>query len=309
LQPDKVPVITERDLFRPGEKVYIQMSTQDADFMGVIHKHTFIELVYVVSGSAWHVVDNRRSPASKGDLFIINYDTPHAFFRDEKTQEPFLVYDLLFTPDFFDISLINNVGFESINSSFLFYSLFPTQQIGPDMHISGSSYNVFGELFNKIYLEFTGCEEGYINIIRAYVIELIIKMFRKMNAAPRSESVSRQTQIVDKTLAYLRENYQKHLSLDELAAQVFLSKDYFARLFRETTGMPISTLLQKIRIEEACKLLTGTNQKVDDIAAHCGFHDIKYFYNAFKKLTGMTPRQYRIANQNAAPAQTGTTQE
>ena len=131
------------------------------------------------------------------------------------------------------------------------------------MHISGSSYSAFGELFHKIYLEFTNREEGYINIIRAYVIELIIKMFRKMNSAPKSETVTHQTQVVNRTLAYLRENYQKQLSLDELAAQVFLSKDYFARLFRETTGMPISALLQNIRIEEACKLLTGTNKKVE----------------------------------------------
>ena len=293
-----VPVITAKDIFRPGENVFIQMSSQNTDLTGVIHKHTFIELVYIVSGTATHIVGDRKVPACKGDLFIINYDTPHAFFPEEKGREPFVAYDLLFTPDFFDTSLIDNLRFESIHSSFLFYSLFPAQQLGPDVHISGSSYSAFGELFNKIYLEFTNREEGYINIIRAYVIELIIKMFRKMSKEPNSETVSRQSRIVDTTLSYLRENYQKQLSLDELAAQVFLSKDYFARLFRETTGMPISALLQKIRIEEACKMLTGTNRKVDDIASDCGFHDIKYFYNAFKKITGMTPRQYRIANTN-----------
>lgn len=292
----EVPVITASDFFRPGESVYIQMSSHNANLMGVIHKHTFIELVYILSGTAVHVVGERKLPASKGDLFIINYDTPHTFFPNEESGEPFAAYDLLFTPEFFDTALINNLRFESISSSFLFYSLFPAQQLEPDVHISGSSYSAFGELFHKIYLEFTNREEGYINIIRAYVIELIIKMFRKMNSAPKSETVTHQTQIVNRTLAYLRENYQKQLSLDELAAQVFLSKDYFARLFRETTGMPISALLQKIRIEEACKLLTGTNKKVEAIAGDCGFRDIKYFYNSFKKVTGMTPRQYRITN-------------
>lgn len=117
-----------------------------------------------------------------------------------------------------------------------------------------------------------------------------------MGTAPNSDPSSRQSQIVESTLKYLKENYHKHLSLDDLAAQAFLSKDYFARLFRETTGMPISALLQKIRIEEACKLLTNTSMKVDDIALQCGFSDIKYFYNAFKKHTGLTPRQYRITN-------------
>lgn len=298
---EDVPVITEQDVFRPGENVFIQASGREnpgkcKEFLGVVHKHTFIELVYVVSGHATHLVGDRTFPATKGDLFIINYDTPHAFFYDENDAEPFVGYDLLFTPGFLDTSLLDSVRFESINSSFLFYSLFPGKQVGPDVHISGSSYNSFGDLFNKIYQEFTYQENGYLDLIRAYVVELIIKIFRKMSAVSRPEVFNRQAQIVDITLDYLRQNYHKQLSLDDLAAQVFLSKDYFARLFRETTGMPVSALLQQIRIDEACKHLVNTDAKIEDIADICGFHDIQYFYRIFKKVTGMTPRQYRFAN-------------
>ena len=294
-----VPVIREQDVFRPGENVFIQTSGKHKEFLGVIHKHTFIELVYVISGNATHLVGDRTFPATKGDLFIINYNTSHAFFESDDASEPFVVYDLLFTPKFLDASLLDNVRFESINSSFLFYSLFPAMQAGPDIHISGSSYNSFGDLFNKIYQEFTYRENGYLDMIRAYVVELIIKIFRKMGAVSHPEIFNRQAQIVDTTLDYLRQNYQKQLSLDDLAAQVFLSKDYFARLFRETTGMPISALLQQIRIDEACKLLAGTDTKIDDIAGECGFNDIQYFYRIFKKVTGMTPRQYRLNNANS----------
>jgi len=98
-----VPIITAKDIFRPGENVFIQMSNQNSDFSGVIHKHTFIELVYIISGSAIHAVGDRELSASKGDLFIINYDTPHAFFTSNDNPEPFVAYDLLFTPDFFDM--------------------------------------------------------------------------------------------------------------------------------------------------------------------------------------------------------------
>ncbi|MBQ3529954.1 MAG: helix-turn-helix domain-containing protein [Oscillospiraceae bacterium] len=290
--PDEIPVITETQIFRPGENVYVQFPPQYSDFIGVIHKHTFIEIVYIVSGSATHIVNNREVAASKGDLFIINYDTPHAFFPNED-DEPFLAYDLMFTPAFLDASLLNSVRLESIHSSFLFYSLFPSQQMGPDAHISGSSYNEFGELFGKIHLEFINRENGYVDILRAYVVELIIKIFRKMNTDVPSDQASRQSQIVEQALTYLKSNYQKHLSLDDFAAQVFLSKDYFSRLFRETTGVPISTYLKKVRIEEACKLLVNTDYTVDHIAELCGFSDTKNFYLNFKKHTGLTPKQYK----------------
>ena len=293
---EKVPVITEKDIFRPGENVFIHISTQHPDFIGVIHKHTFIEIVYVVSGSATHIVGNRSVPATKGDLFIINYDTPHGFFKNKDDSEPMVAYDLSFTPGFLDSSLLDNMRFESISSSFLFYSLFPEEQMGPDVHISGSSYGTFGELFNKIYLEYVGQETGYINIIRAYLVELIVRIFRKMDSAANTDNALRQTQIVNTALDYMHKNYHKHLSLDELATQVFLSKDYLGRLFRETTGMTVNALLQKIRIEEACKMLVTTDHKIESIAAACGFSDLKYFYTTFKKYTGLTPRQYKVAN-------------
>lgn len=291
---NNIPLLTERDIFRPGEGIYVQLSSQYPDLIGVIHKHTFIELVYILSGSAVHVVGDRQVPASKGDLFIINYDTPHAFFQIG--SEPLVAYDLMFTPGFLDASLLDSVRFESIQSSFLFYSLFPSQQLGPDVHISSSSYSAFGELFNKMYLEFNNRENGYIGLLRAYLVELIIKIFRKMDSEQATDASGRQKQIVESTLAYLRANYQNHLSLSDLAAQVFLSKDYFARLFRETTGIPVSTLLQKIRIDEACRLLTTTDTKTDRIAELCGFSDAKHFFSTFKKITGTTPRQYKLNN-------------
>ena len=296
--PEEIPVLTEADVFRPGENVCVQFPVQHSEFIGVIHKHTFIEIVYILSGSATHVVGDRQVFASKGDLFIINYDTPHAFFPND--DEPFVAYDLLFTPGFLDASLLNSLHLESIQSSFLFYSLFPSQQFGPDVHISGSSYGVFGELFNKMHLEFINRENGYTDLLRAYVVELIIKIFRKMESGMSSEQATRQSQIVESTLDYLKKNYQKHLSLDDLAAQAFLSKDYFARLFRETTGMPISAFLQKTRVEEACKLLINTDYTVGHIAELCGFGDTKNFYSTFKKYMGMTPKQYKLTNaQNA----------
>lgn len=292
---DNVPTIRQEDLFRPGEDVFIQLSPHTTDFDGMMHKHTFIELAYIVSGSGTHTVGDRSSKFSKGDLFIINYDTPHSFRRDENGEE-LVMYDLLFTPRFFDVSLINAFDFESINSSFLFYSLFPSERIGPDIHISGSKYNIFSDIFKKIHTEFEAQKIGYINIIRAYVVELIIQIFRRMSSAQKNDTTSRQTQIVNSTLEYLRKNYYKDLSLGELAAQAFLSKDYFSRIFREITGMPINSLLQKIRIDEACKLLLSSNRTISDIAEQCGFHDLKYFYNVFKKTIGATPKQYRIDN-------------
>ena len=119
-----------------------------------------------------------------------------------------------------------------------------------------------------------------------------------MGTAPNSDPSFRQSQIVESTLKYLKENYHKHLSLDDLAAQAFLSKDYLNRIFRESTGMPVNAFLQKLRVEEACRLLTTTEIAVTEVAAACGFGDSKAFYSTFKRITGTTPGEFRARSKN-----------
>lgn len=57
--------------------------------------------------------------------------------------------------------------------------------------------------------------------------------------------------------------------------------------------MGFSEYLQKLRIDEVCKQLQDSNMPVAEIANRCGFHDMKYFYLAFKRATGKTPGAYR----------------
>lgn len=73
----------------------------------------------------------------------------------------------------------------------------------------------------------------------------------------------------------------------------FISKNYFSTLFKETTGINFSDFVQKLRIDEACKLLKTTDMKVIDIAHEVGFNDIKFFYEVFKRVTSQTPGSYR----------------
>lgn len=287
-------VLTREDFFRPNEEIYIHMSNERPDYVGVLHKHEFIEMVYILSGSAVHQIGDQKSRVKRGDLFIINMDTVHAFFADSDTQEPFVAYDLMFTPQFFDQSIIGNHALEALNSSFMFYSLFGGKQdFHPYFSVSGSSYTMFGELFNKIYLEHRGQEKGYLEIIRAYLLQLIITIFRMEDSSSKHTGSSRNRQAVDYILNYIQENYARPISIQELADRVYLSRDYLGRFFREVTGYTIGAMIQKVRIEHVCHLLSSTDRTISDIASACGFEDMKFFYTVFKKHMGILPGDYR----------------
>lgn len=91
----------------------------------------------------------------------------------------------------------------------------------------------------------------------------------------------------------IEKNYAKPVSLDELAAECFLSKFYFVRLFRLHTGFSPGAYLRSFRITQAQNLLKSTDNGIEEIAEQVGYTDVSAFIRAFRQVTGLTPNQFR----------------
>jgi len=292
-------VLTKEHFFRPDENIHIQMSNEFPDYIGVWHKHEYIEVVYVISGRAVHEIDGNIYNVKQGDLFIVNMNTPHVFHIEESEKEPFVAYDLMFTPEFFDSSMSGYHSLEVLNNSFMFHSLFVNRkEMPPFFRVSGSEYTAFGELFNKIYLEHKRGDIGYREIIRAYLIELIITIFRLDEMKIKNKGKLRDSQIVNFIICYISENFSTKISVSNLAQTVYLNADYLGRIFKSHTGCTISTMIQKVRVEHACNMLQSTEKSIAEISVSCGFEDKKFFYTVFKKHMGVLPGEYRKSIQN-----------
>jgi AraC-like DNA-binding protein/transcriptional regulator with XRE-family HTH domain len=92
---------------------------------------------------------------------------------------------------------------------------------------------------------------------------------------------------------YIRENYTRKISLQEIANVSGLSAPYFSTIFREEMGENLSAYLNRLRVEKAGRLLTETNMSLSDISGSCGFEDQSWFSKIFKNYTGMSPGRYR----------------
>lgn len=293
-----VPVMTTQQFFKPGEHFHMQVSTDFPDFVGVAHRHEYIEVVYVLSGAATHIVEDKSSPARQGDLFLINVGTTHKFCPSRRTAEPFVVYDLMFTPEFFDLSLAGSRAIEALSGSFMFRSLLGTRR-GKDASfgISGDLYTTFSELFHKMYYEYRNQHPGYMEIIRAYLLQVLITAIRLSDAAEKKRGAPGKKQAVQTVITSIEQHCGEELTVQALADEVHLNPDYLGRIFREATGETITARIQKVRIRRVCELLAATQRTVADIALACGFGDVKFFYTVFKKHTGMLPGDYRRTHQ------------
>ncbi len=107
---------------------------------------------------------------------------------------------------------------------------------------------------------------------------------------------------IRKVLAYIEENIDKDIRLDELAALSGLSRFHFARSFRESLGETPYQFILKMRIQRAKKLLVRPEWNVRQIASATGFADVSQFSRMFRKSTGATPTIWR---RQACPLETG----
>lgn len=94
-------------------------------------------------------------------------------------------------------------------------------------------------------------------------------------------------------LRYIRKQIHTEVTLNDLSARCFLSKDHFIRLFKQEMQITPTLFIVRKKIERAQLLLLTTNLSVKDIAYNLSFNNVSYFNRLFKRYTGTTPMQYR----------------
>ncbi|GAA3408509.1 helix-turn-helix domain-containing protein [Paenibacillus hodogayensis] len=292
------PRYSGSNYFRAGELFSIVRYHEPMKEHRIYHSHDFVEICYVAGGNGYHILDGKEHRVARGDLFVINYEVSHAFYR-ESADNSLVLYNILFKPGFIDESLIDFNDFDSLSLSYLFNGLLE-KPIHPKLSLPYEEVQQFEALIDNIYAEYTGRKSGYISIIRAYVIEFIIHMMRCMDRSPDNREMGRRLDAIHAAMNELKQNYARPFHLGSLASKSFFSKNYFCKLFKETAGMTVTDYVQKLRIEEACRRMEDPYAKMTDISASVGFADYKSFYSAFTKRVGMPPSEYRKRLEQSA---------
>jgi len=96
-----------------------------------------------------------------------------------------------------------------------------------------------------------------------------------------------------KVTAFVKNNYMKKISLDDIAEHVFMSKTYVSKIFKEEMGISLSSYINETRIEKSMQLLADDSVSIADVANLVGFDGQSYFTKIFKSITGVSPGTYR----------------
>lgn len=138
---------------------------------------------------------------------------------------------------------------------------------------------------------------------KSVLVRLKKKLDSKAPAQPAASPVENPIPKTDSSclnsiVAYIHENFTQQFGLGELSNQFFVSPTYICDLFNKYMGTTFIKYLNSVRLEEAERLLTKTNNPVSQVALETGFRDYSYFSKLFKKQYGLTPSEYR-ANERS----------
>ena len=297
----EIPVYRMKDNPNGEEPFFIRRYVLEKGQGTPYHSHEYLQINYIRKGLGRHFIHQGGFDISKGDIFVIPPEVPHAISANGDSGVE--IFEFEFLPRFINESFGD---FTRVNSFLDFAYIEPflvvENKVKPRLNLTGEVQNEVEQLLWEGLREFEGRKQGFELLLKSLLLKLLVIVGRAFTADLNDKDSSfvyrRYHEEIFNALEYIKEHYNENLSVPEVAQLFALSPSYFRYLFKSITMQNFVEYLNNIRIVKACELLCTTNKRVLDISSDTGFNNIKHFNEVFRSTTGLTPLQYRKHNQN-----------
>lgn len=254
--------------------LYVAISKYGTDWKSLPHSHNFTEFFYITNGSGQFSVENEILDVRANDLIILNPTIVHTEISNPSKPMEYIVLG------------IEGIKFQAEDQG---YILLNSSAHKSDLHL----------YFNSLAHEMKR-ELPYRNFLCQNLLNIIFTMILRNDAFKISivsgPKLTRECNIAKK---YIEDNYQENISIETLSSLVHLNKYYFVHNFKKQFGTSPINYLIKRRIEESKHLLVSTNHSLSTISQIVGFSSPSYFSQAFKRITNITPQEYKKMNKDS----------
>ncbi|MFD1953896.1 AraC family transcriptional regulator [Paenibacillus thailandensis] len=250
------------------------------------HTHDFYEIYYLLEGERVYFMNGNVYTVSKGEMMFINPDDLHSTASSAEVPE-FERILLNFSHRFVEEGDKQIAALLPLDDSRL-------------IRLPLKEQPVMERILKRMIEEAKSESPHYVSYIRSLLIELLVLVYRA-GLTGEADSPSKYAHPMHHKISeialYMNRNFNKPITLEQVSKQFYISPSYLSRIFKKLTGFHFREYLQVVRIREAQKRLAGTRDSVQFISEQVGFEHIAHFNKTFKKLTSVTPLQYRKQNR------------
>lgn len=253
------------------------------------HSHNYIEMAYVYNGTVSQKINEEEIILNQNDLIILDTNTIHTI---NYTSEQDILLNYSLSKNLFNTNFFGLFSEKNIIMKFLIQTLYEDQK--------NRSYLLFRDcseeiafLLNKLTVELINdeLEKELVttDLLRLIFVELIRSQHNNIVVdSKKIDAIIFQIQLIN----FIEENLQK-ITLEMTANMFGYNYSYFSQIVKESFGKNWTDLVQEIRINQACELLTNTTLTIREIANTVGIENSSFFYRVFRHYKGSSPKEYR----------------
>lgn len=243
------------------------------------HAHDFLELYYFLDGSVTYYIEDQVYDLCPGDLLIIPAGKMHrpVIANEHAAYERMVLW---ITPQYL----------QSIDSPAgdLQKDLQKVGEHGYCVPFRGDETVFVTALLKKLlYMQKNDTDPKFCAGAVELYLWTIFRSYGVIDTTHRNE-----TQVIPQVIRYITEHFSEPLTLEDIAAEFFVSKSYLNRHFKAYTNSTVYAYIMALRLTHARRMLREGIPAVE-AGRECGFSDYSTFYKAFKTQTGLSPQQFK----------------
>lgn len=277
----------------PAKSTITIIERCDPYFNTPFHFHPECELVYVTESFGKRIVGDSVEHFEKGDLVFVGANLPHVWYNDDRYYQgdPTLVARSVV------VYFLQNVFGEQ------FFSLEETKLLTEFFHRARRGIRFSGSTNKAVAKEM-------IRLPRREGMDRIVSLLKILQMLSESKDCRYLASIgytnafnekdnhkIDEVFKFVLSNYQREITLQEVAEITNFTPQSFCRFFKNRTKKSFVQFVNEIRIGQVCRRLSEEDWSIAEIAYTCGFQNLSNFNRFFKEVTGKTPKEYRSAMQ------------
>ena len=257
----------------------------EGKYRNYVEAHDFWELCYVTCGGITLFLEGEELVIGEGELVLVSPNKKHSYFAEGGNRNRAFV-----------------ICFDSFSQALVPISerVFAANEVqtGCMERILAESSMTFrmneSEQLEVLAKPLFGGQQA----MMIQLEYLLISLVRRCSDTKNSNIVfiSEENFYADLSnvmVRFLRENVTRKLTLDDICGRFSYSRSFLCKTFKEQTGETLITCFNRLKMEEAKRLLAETTDSVTEIAGSLGIREVKYFDAIFKKYTGTSPVTYR----------------
>ncbi|MBE8721540.1 AraC family transcriptional regulator [Sphingobacterium pedocola] len=260
------------------------------NFGNVWHYHDELELHYTIRGEGIRFIGDNITSFAPGEIILVGEKLSHAWRCNEEYYQNNPDYSIeaivmQFLPDCLGRQLL------TLPEMYLLPKLYEKAKSG--LILKGDTKETVAKLMRECVQE-----EGMGRVISLMKILQTIAESEECETIVKTQSAFHHSNEADSirlndVFNFTHANYKNDISLEEVASISNLSVTSFCRYFKMMTKKTYYDFLIEIRISHACRLLVENKLPTEVICFECGFNNVSNFYRHFKRVTGMTPLDYK----------------